>query len=51
MMPTQCCMPHWHAKKAVGAILGPHQPVGAIVPVVILEAWKNALQESRLVNI
>ena len=52
MEPTQWSMPpHWLAMEAVGAILGPHHPTGAIVPVGILEGRQTALKESKLVNI
>ena len=34
----------------VGTNPGPHDPIGAIFPVVNLEGWQNALQESRPVN-
>ena len=33
--------------EAVGAILGLHHPIGAIIPVVILESQQNALQKAN----
>ena len=36
---------HTTTTEVVGAILGLHHPIGAIVPVVILESQQNALQK------
>ena len=56
MMPTQWSMPHWWAREAMGAILGPHHSIDTLhwchcsMHVMNLEGWQSTLQKSRLVN-